>query len=657
MVCAGVSPQTGRILLTDVLAPLNEVEQVIRSALYRLMVSVMSDDGPEREAQLQQAGALQSKPDQQTGQALRELVRLFPPRRRELPVAVGLSFANTAVNFLPELVLIGIVNVVNGKSLGPLSAIGLGTLNRQVLALGGLAGAAFGLELYVERLRRRKWREMSRNIEHEIRVRMYEHLQRLDTSHIDQKGTSEQMNLLWDSTARVRLFLESGCDDMLQRVITTAIIVITLAAVSPALALTTVAPLPIIALGSMFVAGRVEKPYELLRQCEEVLQKFLSTNLSDLSAIKHFTAEQREAAKLEVLSREMRDVSCTAIDTSSRYTDQMRLLISISFALSMVIGGLLSVRKVITPAVFTLVLFFVPKLLMRLEGMGEGYDQFKQADHAARALLQELGVQPRIVSGPHRVDHALVRGDIVFENIDFGYREGLRVLENFTLTIPAHSSIAFCGATGSGKSTVVKLISRLYDPQAGRVTLDGVDLRDYDLSDLRQSVGVVSQEAFLFDGSVLDNIRFGRPDATEDEVIEAAKSAEAHQFIMALPDGYATTIGERGKQISGGQRQRISIARVILKNSSILVFDEATSAVDNETEAAIQRSIERFTRHRTAILIAHRLSTVRNVDCIHVMNEGRIVESGTHDVLLAQDGAYAALWRVQTGEVRHDRRA
>jgi ATP-binding cassette subfamily B protein len=197
---------------------------------------------------------------------------------------------------------------------------------------------------------------------------------------------------------------------------------------------------------------------------------------------------------------------------------------------------------------------------------------------------------------------------------------------------------------------VVKLISRLYEPSAGRVTLDGFDLREYDLSDLRQAIGVVTQEAFLFDGSVFDNIAFGKPDATQDEVVEAAKAAEAHHFISLLPQGYETAIGERGKQLSGGQRQRIAIARAILKNAPILVFDEATSAVDNETEAAIQRSVDRFTRGRTAILIAHRLSTVRNVDCIHVMNQGQIIESGTHEELLAHNGAYAALWRVQTGE-------
>jgi ATP-binding cassette subfamily B protein len=210
--------------------------------------------------------------------------------------------------------------------------------------------------------------------------------------------------------------------------------------------------------------------------------------------------------------------------------------------------------------------------------------------------------------------------------------------------------VAFVGSTGAGKSTLVKLMMRFYDVNGGSILLDGQDLRDFDLTDLRRAIGFVSQDVSLFDGSIRDNILYGRPDASFEDVVEAARAAEAHAFIEALPDGYDTAVGERGKKLSGGQRQRISIARTMLKNPPILILDEATSAVDNETEAAIQLSIDRISRDRTTVMIAHRLSTVRNADMIHVLEEGRIVESGSHEKLLRRKGIYAGLWRVQTGE-------
>jgi ATP-binding cassette, subfamily B, bacterial len=218
------------------------------------------------------------------------------------------------------------------------------------------------------------------------------------------------------------------------------------------------------------------------------------------------------------------------------------------------------------------------------------------------------------------------------------------------LEVPAGETHAIVGATGAGKSTVVKLLLRLYDVTGGRVTIDGTDVRELALHDLRAAIGLVSQDVFLFHGSVHENLVYGRPDATDEEVVRAAILAEAHGFIVALPDGYETTVGERGQKLSGGQRQRLSIARAILSDPAILVLDEATSAVDNETEAAIQRSVARVSHSRTTVVIAHRLSTVRHVDRIHVLHRGRVVEAGTHDELLAAEGRYAALWQVQTGE-------
>jgi ATP-binding cassette subfamily B protein len=242
-----------------------------------------------------------------------------------------------------------------------------------------------------------------------------------------------------------------------------------------------------------------------------------------------------------------------------------------------------------------------------------------------------------------------VCGELELRNVSFAYNGRSPVIQNLSLHIPAGKTIAIVGSTGSGKSTLVKLLLRLYEVQSGSITLDGIEIRDLKLRDLRGCIGLVSQDVFLFHGTVVENIAYGSPDSTPAEVMAAAKIAEAHEFIIQLPQGYETIVGERGQKLSGGQRQRIAIARAVLKNPPILILDEATSAVDNETEAAIQRSLERITVNRTTIAIAHRLSTVRNADCIYVMEHGKLVEQGTHEQLLEQQEIYASLWRVQSG--------
>jgi ATP-binding cassette subfamily B protein len=242
-----------------------------------------------------------------------------------------------------------------------------------------------------------------------------------------------------------------------------------------------------------------------------------------------------------------------------------------------------------------------------------------------------------------------VRGEVVLQDVTFAYKGRIPVIQHLSLQIPAGKTIAIVGSTGSGKSTLVKLLLRLYEIQSGTITLDGTDIQELRLRDLRSAIGLVSQDVFLFHGTVRENIAYGSFAAAPAEVIAAAKVAEAHDFIEQLPQGYETIVGERGQKLSGGQRQRLAIARAILKNPPILILDEATSAVDNETEAAIQRSLERVTKDRTTIAIAHRLSTVRNADCIYVMERGQLVEQGRHEQLLQQQGIYASLWRVQTG--------
>jgi ATP-binding cassette subfamily B protein len=298
--------------------------------------------------------------------------------------------------------------------------------------------------------------------------------------------------------------------------------------------------------------------------------------------------------------------------------------------------------------IYSVLVFMTQRLLWPMTSLGDTLDQYQRAMASTSRIFGLMDTRPVMQEGAQTL--ALpVRGGVHFENVSFGYGEGADILQGINLTIPAGETHAIVGATGSGKSTLIRLLLRFHDTREGRVFIDGQDVKRLGYASLRGAMGYVSQDVFLFHGTVWENIAYGREGATDAEVERAARSAEAHDFILELPNGYATVVGERGQKLSGGQRQRLSLARAILRDPAILVLDEATSAVDNETEAAIQRSLAKVTKGRTSVVIAHRLSTVRDAHCIWVLEAGRVVEAGTHDELIEAGGLYAALWRVQTG--------
>jgi ATP-binding cassette subfamily B protein len=317
--------------------------------------------------------------------------------------------------------------------------------------------------------------------------------------------------------------------------------------------------------------------------------------------------------------------------------------------MTLLIGGHMTLNGSLNVGFFSVLVFMTQRLHWPLTRLGETFDLYQRAMASTRRILDLMGVEPTIVEGSRRLPRP-VAGAVRFEDVRFSYSTGPEVLKGLTIDIPAGETHAVVGLTGAGKSTIVKLLLRLYEPTGGRVTVDGVDVRDLTFADLRGAIGLVSQDVFLFDGTARENIAYGDPRASDEAIEEAARLAEAHDFIAALPNGYDTFVGERGQKLSGGQRQRLSIARAIVRDPAILVLDEATSSVDNETEAAIQRSLAKVSQGRTTLMIAHRLSTVRHADRIHVLEAGRVSEAGTHDDLVELSGLYAALWRVQTGD-------
>ena len=326
------------------------------------------------------------------------------------------------------------------------------------------------------------------------------------------------------------------------------------------------------------------------------------------------------------------------------------MIIVLGFTAMLIFGGFQTIDGTLEVAAYSAMIFLTQRLLWPLTRMGETFDQYQRAMASVARIMSLFETDSKIQSGPTELPLENIQGKLSFENVDFSYKGREVVFSNLSVDINPGQTVAFVGSTGSGKTTIVKLLLRLYDPTNGRISLDDIDLKDLKLQDLRRGIGLVSQDTFLVDGTVKENIIYGRQDASMDRIIEAAKIAEVHEFIINLPKGYDTLVGERGQKLSGGQRQRISIARAVLKDPPILVLDEATSSVDNETEAAIQRSLEKLILDRTTILIAHRLSTVRNADRIYVIENGKIIEEGTHEELVKSNRLYTTLWNVQTGK-------
>ena len=589
-----------------------------------------------------------------SGSTLYRLLRHLQPYRGLVAWAAFCSVVNKIFDLAPPVLIALAVDVLSASSVNQqqtawLARFGAQDVPSQLLLLAVLSFLVWSAESLFEYLYGVLWRNLAQSTQHSLRLEAYGHLQTLEMDFFEHDSSGRLLTVLNEDINQLERFLDRGANEILQLITTVVLVGGAMALMAPGVAFFAYLPIPVILWGSLQFQKRLAPRYREVRDQAGTLGSRLANNLSGMLTIKSFTAEAWELEQLRRDSEAYRSSNRRAIRLSAAFIPLIRFAILFAFIAILMIGGLQTWRGELSIGTYSFLVFITQRLLWPLTTLGRTLDDYQRSMASSRRVLDLIDTPVQIRSGSSPFPPERVRGTISYEHVDFGYRNRNLLLKDFCLQINAGATVGIVGATGSGKSTLMKLLLRLYPLSEGRICIDGQSINVLNLNDLRRSISLVSQEVYLFQGSVAANIAYGNPEATRQQVIAAAQQAEADGFIQGLPNGYDTMVGERGQRLSGGQRQRIALARAILKDAPILVLDEATAAVDNETEAAIQRSLLQITANRTTLVIAHRLSTVRHADQIVVLEHGRIVQQGRHDELLQKGGAYAELWRVQAG--------
>ena len=558
------------------------------------------------------------------------------------------SILNKIFDLAPP-VLIGIaIDIVVEGSDSFIGNLGYSDRRQQLIILAILTFMIWGLESSFDYIAAVTWRNISQDIEHSLRTDAFDNVLSLDLAFFENKSSGRLMAILNDDVNQLETFLDNGANRLVQTATTVLVIGGTFLYISPLVAVFAFIPIPIIIFGSLRFTNRIAERYTKIRNDIENLNANLSNSITGILTVKSFNREKKESERITLSSNEVKSANYHAIKLSAAFIPIIRIAILFGFTATLLIGGFLALDGEIKVATYSVMLFITQRLLWPLTELGVIFDSYQKAMASFRRIINLKNTSPTIDNGTEKLESFDEK--IQISNLNFEYVKNFPVLNNISIDIAKGQTTAIVGSTGSGKSTLIKLILRLYDSTSGEIKFDGKNIRDLELDSLRNKIGLVSQDIFLFEGTVFENIAYGNLDANDEEVWEAARLSESDKFINQLPNKENTIVGERGQKLSGGQRQRISIARAILKNPEILILDEATSAVDNETEAAIQRSINTLKKGRTVIAIAHRLSTIRNAEIIYVLEEGKVVESGNHESLLEINGVYSKLWSVQTGE-------
>jgi ATP-binding cassette subfamily B protein len=547
---------------------------------------------------------------------------------------------------MPEILLGIAVNTVVQKEHSWLANLGFNDLKVQLFLLGFLTFLSYILESLFEYLYSVRWWRLAQLVQHDFRMEAFDHVQKSTLAVFSKQNTGNLLSILNDDINQLERFLEEGIDEVIEIISTTLLVGSIFFFLAPQIAIFVIIPIVFILYGTFYFQKRLSPLYLHIREKAGFLGTRLTNSLLGLLTIKSLVAEKLEKDRLEEASLAYKEANFKAIRWGALIVPIVRFAILLGFLVTLIYGGLLTLDNQLDVGVYSTLIFLTQRLLWPFTHLAEMMINFQRVMASTKRLLGLLEFP--IESSPNTA--ISLKGGIKFSDVGFAYEDQTLTLTDLSFEIKPGQTVAFVGATGAGKTTLLHLLLGFYFPSKGTIYFDNQEIREISLPALRRQLGFVSQEPFLFEGTISENISYAYPQATREQIIQAAKNAAAHDFIMQLPKGYDTYIGERGQSLSGGQKQRIAIARAIVRAPAILIFDEATSAVDNATELAIQKSLIKIGKDRTIILIAHRLSTVKQADRIFVLQQGTIVEQGTHEELVQQDRLYANLWKLQTGE-------
>ncbi len=585
---------------------------------------------------------------------MRQVFRYLRPFRGEFVAACTWSVLNKIFDLMPPILVGWVIDSVSRQ---PPQWIGnvVGTDDPLTLAafLAILGVGIFALESFFQWRYQLGFMSLAQKVQHGLRMDAYNHIQTREIRFFENHRMGETMAMLNDDVNQLERFLNSGFNRLLQLLILFVFCGFVLFSTSWQMALIGMIPMPFVLWGSIYYQSTISPRYRRMRETVGELSSRLENNIAGIMVTKSFTAEAFESQRVAIASENYRQANFDAIKLSSIYVPLIRTAIAFGFGGVLLVGSywVLKDHGILTVGELVLFAMMIQRMLWPLTELGMTLDEYERAKASARRTFGLLATPSTIVDPPSPKPLGAVQGEVAFDDVVFRYDHGPAVVNKLSFTIKPSETIGFAGATGAGKSTLVKLLLRFYDANQGAVRIDGVDVRELAQTELRRNISLVSQDVYLFHGSIAENIAYGEPEATREQIVKMAKLAQVDDFISTLPDGYDTIVGERGIKLSGGQRQRLSIARALLKDAPIMIFDEATSSVDTETERAIQENLLKLTEGKTALIIAHRLSTIRHADRILVLKDGRISEEGRHDELIGMNQTYADLWHIQLGDL------